>query len=73
MSTVELISHPNCFIPKKHGEKSIGAPFSAEEIKNIFMYNPKDKPFNLSKNCVFLGEIPSINNFEKELKLVNVK
>lgn len=37
------------------------------------MYNPKDKPFNLSKNCVFLGEIPSINDFEKELKLVNVK
>ncbi|UUC43092.1 MBL fold metallo-hydrolase [Clostridioides difficile] len=73
LSTVELISHPNCFIPKKHGEKSIGAPFSAEEIKNIFMYNPKDKPFNLSKNCVFLGEIPSINNFEKRAKIGKCK
>lgn len=37
------------------------------------MYNFKDKLFNLSKNCVFLGEIFFINDFEKRVKIGKCK
>ncbi|MCC0705766.1 MBL fold metallo-hydrolase [Clostridioides sp. ES-S-0190-01] len=73
LSKVKLIAHPNCFEPKNCGEDNIGAPFSIEKVRNIFMYEPTNKPFKISENCIFLGEIPSVNNFEKRAKIGKYK
>lgn len=73
LSKVELVAHPNCFIPKKEGNENIGAPFSVDEIKQIFIYNSQEKPFNISENCIFLGEIPTVHNFEKRAKMGKYK
>ncbi|WP_019849979.1 MBL fold metallo-hydrolase [Desulfitobacterium sp. PCE1] len=64
MSKVSLIAHPHCFIPKYDGEEYIGAPYTEKEIQKKMHYHPSIKPYALSENCLFLGEIPQIIDFE---------
>lgn len=69
LSKIQLISHPHCFNPKVDGEEYIGAPFSLKEIRQKTNYIPSDKPFFLSENCVFLGQIPRKNTFETDIPI----
>jgi len=62
--SIEFIAHPLCFQPKYDHNQYIGAPFSEKEISRRFQYRPSAQPLNISDNCLFLGEIPSLNDFE---------
>lgn len=61
----ELIAHPDCFAPKYDGKNPIGAPFTAAEINEMFNFTPMREPLWLSRNLLFLGEIPQIHEWEK--------
>lgn len=63
VSTVPLISHPLCFYPRWYGNTYIGPPY-ATNIGSYFDYRPTREPQWLTKNCVFLGEIPVTHDFE---------
>ncbi|MEG1302864.1 MAG: MBL fold metallo-hydrolase [Lachnospiraceae bacterium] len=69
LSHLELIAHPDCFLPKQNGEIDISAPYTMEEISAKMKYIPRRKPYELSKNCIFLGEIPRENNFEPKYSM----
>lgn len=64
ISQVELIAHPDCFLPKCHANESIGAPYTHEEISEKTKYNPRKRPYRIADNLIYLGEIPRMNNFE---------
>lgn len=63
LSKTKIISHPGCFEPKYFEGQFIGAPFTLQDMYK-FDYNPSKKPYNITENCVFLGEIPELNDFE---------
>ncbi|MEG0228752.1 MAG: MBL fold metallo-hydrolase [Lachnospiraceae bacterium] len=64
LSHLELIAHPDCFLPKENGGIDISAPYTIEEISAQMEYIPRRKPYALSENCIFLGEIPRKNDIE---------
>lgn len=61
---VKLVAHPDCFLPKEYEGEDIGSPMPLREIKERFRYIPAAAPFFVTENCVFLGRIPRINDFE---------
>ncbi|MCI8569328.1 MAG: MBL fold metallo-hydrolase [Bacilli bacterium] len=64
-SNTELIAHPDCFNYKEDKEGLyIGSPFSKEELSKICKINLSKKPVQVSENIIYLGEIPTINEFE---------
>lgn len=63
LSETKIISHPGCFEPKYFEGQFIGAPFTLQDMYK-FDYNPSKKPYNITENCIFLGEIPELNDFE---------
>ncbi len=63
-----LITHPDSF-QKKYRKKNrsyIGLPLSEEEAKEKFELILSKKPFKISEQITFLGEIPRTNNFEAQ-------
>lgn len=69
LSNVQLITHPLCFNPKYESGESIGTPFSAQEMSALCRYRPTSAPYHISPNCVFLGQIKALNQFEDRLKI----
>lgn len=65
LPNVRLVAHPGCFVPRWEQERYIGSPFSEEEISRLCLYQPSRAPFYISENCCYLGEIPSLNQFEE--------
>jgi len=61
-----LITHPqsfdSCF--RKTDLSPVGLSLSKEQIKKQLFLTESNKPFQLTKNLYFLGEIPRKNNFE---------
>ena len=64
LSKVKLIAHPGCFWPKYDESGYIGSPFTEEDVKGMMEYIPSEGPYNISENCIFLGEVPQVNPFE---------
>ncbi len=64
VSSMHLIAHPDCFLPRADDTDVFGAPFSAEEITELVRYQPSKSPVYLTEKLVFLGEIPRRNDFE---------
>lgn len=64
LSDVDLIAHPDCFLPKYDGDEYIGAPYVIEEIQQKAKYRPCREPYYISENVIFLGGIPRKNDFE---------
>lgn len=62
-SHVPLICHPDCFSPRWAGECYVGPPMP-EELPTHFDYRPSKQPVWLTEHCVFLGEIPTLHDFE---------
>jgi len=64
----KLICHPNCFIKRyrKNGSLNIGLDLSYAELKKRFKILTSRKPYYISENIIFLGEIPRINSFEAQ-------
>lgn len=63
-----LITHPNSFSKRfrKGGKQNIGLELSKLEIQNKFDLLETSKPFYITKNIIFLGEIPRVNDFESQ-------
>ncbi len=66
ISNVELVAHPDCFLPKYDGEEYIGAPYSEAEIAVKCKYRPCRTPYTITEKLIFLGEIPRENDFESK-------
>jgi 7,8-dihydropterin-6-yl-methyl-4-(beta-D-ribofuranosyl)aminobenzene 5'-phosphate synthase len=63
-----LITHPNSFSKRfrKGGKQNIGLALSKSEIQNKFDLVETSKPYYITKNIIFLGEIPRENSFESQ-------
>ncbi len=63
---IELISHPESFNYKEDNTGLyIGSPLKASEISNSCKLHLTKEPTQISKNIIYLGEIPVINDFEQ--------
>ncbi len=61
----ELIAHPRCFYPRpKSPLPNIGSILSEADVRRQFKVNLSDKPLWITKDLVFLGEIPRKFSFE---------
>ncbi|MCD4833439.1 MAG: MBL fold metallo-hydrolase [Bacteroidales bacterium] len=68
ISNKKLICHPDVFQERyrKNGDENIGLELSFKELKNKFDIIYTRLPFEVSKNIIFLGEIPRNNSFEAQ-------
>lgn len=66
MSAMQLIAHPECFLPKYSRELYIGAPYCEDEMKNIANYIPARSIYQVSEKIIYLGEIPRTTEFENK-------
>ena len=68
-----LITHPNCFIPKYDEDEYIGASITTYEAKQNYNYIPSVKPYFITPNIAFLGEIPVVYDFEQRTQVGDIK
>lgn len=61
---IEIIAHTHCFYKRYCDGNYIGTPIDREKIENNYKLRLHNEPIEISKNIIFLGEIPNINNFE---------
>ncbi|MDQ2179284.1 MBL fold metallo-hydrolase [Marinifilum sp. D714] len=68
LSGKDLILHPDCFITRhrKRNNTSVGLSMNKGELSKNFNIKESKKPFWISENMVFLGEIPRVNDFESK-------
>ena len=62
---VELIAHTECLNEKVCDNEYIGTSMTKEELEQVCNLKLTKNPLKISKNIIFLGEIPQSNNFEK--------
>ena len=64
-SNIELISHPESFNYKEDDNGLyIGSPILKEELSKMCKLNLSKEPVQVSKNIIYLGQIPILNEFE---------
>ncbi|MFA9398625.1 MAG: MBL fold metallo-hydrolase [Clostridiaceae bacterium] len=68
-NNISIIAHPNAFNEKRVGDMKISSPILKEELKDKCNLILLKDPIKVSKNIVFLGEIPQINSFEKRIPI----
>ena len=62
---VEIISHPECFNYKEDDEGLyIGSPILKDDLSKMCKLNLSKEPIYVSKNIIYLGQIPVLNEFE---------
>lgn len=61
----KLIAHPDVFKPRVENGMAIGSPLSEANVGRAVEVDLKPTPVSVSKNIVFLGEIPTSNDFEQ--------
>jgi len=66
LSNVTLLAHPNVFNPKKDGSLDIGITLDKEYLQSKMKVVLTRKPYKITDNLIFLGEIPRTNNFENK-------
>lgn len=69
LSGKKLVLHPNCFARRyrKKNKTNVGLSKSKEELTKLFDLQETSLPLWISKQIVFLGEIPRRNNFESKV------
>ena len=62
----KLLCHPEAFKKRYHKQEHsyIGLELSSDEIKQKFNLTTSSKPYSITENIWFLGEIPRLNDFE---------
>jgi len=68
-SQIQIIAHPDIFLQRFENNKSIGAPFSFDQMKNKYSLILSKKPIRINKRLTFLGEIPCYLEFEKRQQI----
>jgi len=66
---LRIIAHPKAFDEKTFEGERICSPFTAEELKQCVDLILTDKPFKISENIYFLGQIPSFGDFEERVPI----
>jgi 7,8-dihydropterin-6-yl-methyl-4-(beta-D-ribofuranosyl)aminobenzene 5'-phosphate synthase len=63
-----LLCHPGCFVKRyrKSDRSYIGLKNSKTELTGKFELVTSDKPYKVSENIFFLGEIPRLTDFESQ-------
>lgn len=64
LSGCTVIAHPLAFRPRFYEETPIGSPLTEEEVTEHFRFVPHSQPVQVSEHLTFLGEIPSLHDFE---------
>ena len=64
-SELQLLAHPDALKPKQFAGEAIGAPFTAQQLQEKCRLRLSKEPVWLTKRLVFLGEIPTLNDFEQ--------
>lgn len=59
-----LIAHPHAFLHKTENGISIGCPCESTELQRMFSFEFHTGPAWISEHLVFLGEIPTVYDFE---------
>ena len=62
---IPIVAHPDCFTFRSEGERDIGSPMSAQQLRAHCPLTLSREPVQLSRNIVFLGEIPRVTDFEE--------
>jgi len=65
VSQTKIYAHPDCFHPKIEGAFESGSVFDTHEMQTHFNLNLTKDPIQVTKNIMFLGEIPCSFDFEK--------
>jgi len=63
-NNINIIAHPDAFKEKVIGDLKICSPILQEDLKEKCNLILSKEPIRVSKNMIFLGEIPQSNNFE---------
>lgn len=61
---IEIVAHPDVFNMRRYSGDEVGSRVSLREISERFTVTLSKTPVNISKNLVFLGQIPQYNTFE---------
>lgn len=63
-----LICHPGCFVKRysRRGDKYIGLYGGRNELEGKFDIISTAEPYSITKNMVFLGEIPRVTGYESQ-------
>ena len=63
-----LITHPSAFIKRfrKRDHTNIGLALSKEELEHRFNLISSKKPYSVTGEIIFLGEVPRSNDFESQ-------
>lgn len=62
---ISIFAHPDAFKEKAIDDLQICSPILMEELKEKTNLVLSKEPIKLSKNIIFLGEIPQLNDFEE--------
>ena len=62
---IRIVAHPDTFKERVAGDISIGSPLSEASLKDKYELTLSKTPVRLSEHLIFLGEIPSLNDFEQ--------
>lgn len=63
-SNINIVAHPDAFKEKVLDDLKVCSPILEKELKEKCNLILTKEPKRISKNLIFLGEIPKINNFE---------
>lgn len=64
---VSIIAHPDAFKEKTFNGLKICSPILEESLQNKCKLLLSKEPVKISRNIIFLGEIPQMNSFEKRI------
>ncbi|WP_392562914.1 MBL fold metallo-hydrolase [Orbus sturtevantii] len=69
LKQIKVVAHPDAFKPKIFAQQPVGAPFNAQQLTKMCSLQLSKTPINITSNITFLGEIPSLNEFEQRQQL----
>lgn len=67
LSKTPIYAHTNCFQPKSKNGRNCGSAYNTDEMYARFNVKLSKTPIQVTKNLLFLGEIPSYFEFEKRV------
>ena len=68
MKHVKITAHPDVFNEKIVDGKPFGSPLNTEQVGAYANLNLTKEPVKISDNIYFIGEVPSLNDFEKRVQ-----
>jgi len=63
--TINLLAHPDAFQDRFDNDLPIGCPVELPKLEESFNLKLTKEPYAISDRLMFLGEIPSYNDFER--------